>query len=141
MTSVPSYPPNIIFTEPPRTEYVTQTVHEHRAPTDASVALLKEMEEKAAAKITEAVRLEGNGFNCVVHTEWDALSDQTLVAVIFDLNGKRQRVDHAFRRGTDVLRDVDAMAVVHTKVAERIASVMLTGAFSELARNKPRPMR
>lgn len=31
----------------PRTEYVTQTIHEHRAPTDESIRLAKEYEEKA----------------------------------------------------------------------------------------------
>lgn len=114
-----------------RTEYVTREIREHRAPTDASIALLKEMEEKAAAKVAEAVRLEGNGFNCVVHVERDVLSDQTVVAVLFDLNGKREKVEHRFGRSQ---RDEDVMAEVRNKVAERIAGVMLASVFSEMAR-------
>ena len=35
-----------------QTEYVTREVHEHRAPTDASVKLLREMEQKAGFKRT-----------------------------------------------------------------------------------------
>lgn len=36
----------------PRTEYVTRTVHEHRAPTDDSIRLAAEYEEKAWKKVT-----------------------------------------------------------------------------------------
>lgn len=39
----------------PRTEYVTQHVHEHRAPTDDSIRLAAEYEEKAWKKVTRRV--------------------------------------------------------------------------------------
>ena len=38
-----------------RTEYVTREVHEHRAPTDESVKLLREMEQKARDQVIEAI--------------------------------------------------------------------------------------
>lgn len=39
----------------PRTEYVTREVHEHRAPTDDSIRLAKEYEEKIWASVKNRV--------------------------------------------------------------------------------------
>lgn len=54
--------PPMIVQVPGTTRYVDRnvTINEHRAPTDESVKLLKEMEEKAEAKLIEAIRLDGN---------------------------------------------------------------------------------
>jgi histidinol-phosphate/aromatic aminotransferase/cobyric acid decarboxylase-like protein len=49
-------------------------VHEHRAPTDASVKLLREMEQAALDKILSTFRLEGAPVNCVIIHMRDAPS-------------------------------------------------------------------
>ena len=72
-----------------RTEYVTREVHEHRAPTDESVALLKEFEEKALAKVERAIRIEDNGFIAVVHAMRDFQSQDQIMKAVYSLNGKR----------------------------------------------------
>lgn len=74
---------------PARTEYVTQTVkiEERRAPTDESVRLLKEFEEKAREKIESSINVGGNGFECTIITERDVLSMDVVAAALFKLNG------------------------------------------------------
>jgi hypothetical protein len=64
-------------------------VHEHRAPTDASVTLLKEMESAAVDRITKAVRLENNDVKLVLNHYRDPMTDDTVVVYYFMLNNKR----------------------------------------------------
>lgn len=64
-------------------------VHHHRAPTDESVRLLREMEEKSKAEIIKAIKLEKNGFEAVIHV-MKHFEDQTIeFRSLFSLNGKR----------------------------------------------------
>ena len=76
-----------------RTEYVTRTVHEHRAPTDASVKLLTEMEAAALAKVERSINVGGNGFECVVNIMRRAMDMDTMAVAIFKLNGKQMRAE------------------------------------------------
>ena len=71
------------------THEVTKQVHHHRAPTDDSVKLLKELEEKAQAKVIEAVHVGDTTFECVVHAERDGPSDSVRLVAVFSLNGKK----------------------------------------------------
>lgn len=48
--------------QPARTTHVDHTVHEHRAPTDESVRLLKDMEEAAKEKIVASLYTPQNTF-------------------------------------------------------------------------------
>ncbi len=112
------------------TEYVTREVHEHRAPTDASVKLLKEMESAARQKVDESIRLEGNGFECVVHVEEDPMSAQRVARAVFTLNGKRMtaeaRVDADNRNPAALWGSLrDALSVViATEVLMRAMDAM-----------------
>ncbi len=124
----------LIVEVPGPTQYVTKDVHIHRAPTDESVKLLKEMEEKAEAKVIESVRLEGNGFECVIHTHRDCMSDQTVYRVVFALNGKRCTVEYAASRDKD---PVAAAPEIAKLVSEKIAQEMLPPAFSALMNSTP----
>lgn len=65
------------------------TVKEIKAPTDASVRLLREMEAKAEAEVIKAVVVKDNLFSCVIHTMFDALSQQYNIKVICSINGKK----------------------------------------------------
>ena len=89
--------PNIVVVPVPgetRTEYVTREVHEHRAPTDASVKLLREMEQAAEAKVIDAVRVGNTSFECVVRRERDEMNDQVLFRAVFKLNGRQETADY-----------------------------------------------
>jgi len=108
---------------------VHHTVIEKRAPTDESVRLLKEMEEKAQEKVIESIRLGHNGFDCVVQMERDYASDQILLRAVFSLNGKQMVVNHS----CSPFKKQDAIQDLVGKIAETIAIEMLKPAFSELA--------
>src|SRR5262249_26084131 len=75
----------------PRTEYVTRTVHEHRAPTDESIRLAREYEEKAwqavSNRVLEAVP-EIDAQVVVVEKMLDTLES----LLLFKVNGKPVRV-------------------------------------------------
>ena len=60
------------YTFPTRTERVTEHVHEHRAPTDQSVSLLKELEREAADKVLSVNRLQNN----IVDAQWVIVDDK-----------------------------------------------------------------
>jgi hypothetical protein len=68
-------------------------ITEKRAPTDESVRLLREMENKAKEEIIKSISLPSNEFSGVVHLMRDALSCQIKIAILFTLNGKSHRVD------------------------------------------------
>lgn len=79
----------------------TASIHEHRAPTDESIKLYKEMEEKAQAAIIKSVRITSNDFKTQIHVCQDAANDLTIARAIFDLNGKRFQVEADIGRVTE----------------------------------------
>ena len=113
-----------------RTEYVTCTVHEHRAPTDKSVELLKEFEKAATDKIEKSVNLTSNEFSCVVHQLKDFVSGETSFKAVFELNGKRMTAEARTR--TDRLAEpiaflAEASLRLRDKIATAIANECLQG--------------
>ena len=111
-----------------RTEYVTRDVHEHRAPTDASVKLLREMEQAAEAKVIEAVRVGNTTFECVVHQAHDMLNDQVLFRAVFKLNGRQETAE--YRCGVHKADDIgDAWRNLRDEIAKVIATRMIEGAL------------
>lgn len=110
------------------TEHVHVT-HKH-APTDESVRLLKEFEERAAAKVLDAVKVSNSTFECVIHSQRDFASGDIELAAIFSLNGTKMRVDHRAQDDTPPQKMATDLC---TKVAGRIASEVLAPAFERLA--------
>lgn len=116
----------------PRTEtqYVTREVHEHRAPTDQSVALLREMEEKARAEIVKAVHVGDASFECVVHLNKFPVDGSTGLMAIFSLNGKKMIVEY---REHDWRSTREQMLVkLRDLMAEKIATEVLIPALQAL---------
>lgn len=123
--------PQILVIDNTRTEHVslTTTVHEHRAPTDESVRLLKEMEEKAERKLVESIHVGDTLVECVIHVWQDHASDCTRVRAVFKINGKQETAEHEFRpsreyRGQQVI-DANVWRAVQTKISDVIANRML----------------
>lgn len=100
---------------PVRTEYVTRTVNEYRAPTDESVRLLREMEEKARNEILKSYKLESNILKGVIHEFMDYLHDTSKIGVQFELNGHRIVSYTEFNR-------YDSPETKTTKLMECVAS-------------------
>jgi len=64
-------PPNIthVHHQQPQIMPVVQTVHEHRAPTDASAKLILDLEKEAEKRIVNTYRIQNCAVDCVVIVE------------------------------------------------------------------------
>lgn len=110
-----------------KNSYVETTIHEIRAPTDASVKLLKEMEQAAKDKLVDSFILKGNSLNGVVSIYREVMRDQLIIEITFDLNGKR--INEIVRIHSDEKNIID---IVKNTVAKRIATELLIDTFTKL---------
>ena len=113
------------------TEQVTKTVHEHRAPTDQSVALLREMERQAADEVIKSVRVADTLIDGVLHRMYDHISDVDRYRCVLKINGKRLVADYEQRYGLD--RDA-ALIGVRDAIAQEIANAIMPGLVKSLGK-------
>ena len=73
----------------PTISHQTINLTENKAPTDASVRLLYDMEKAARDKIIESVRLEDSIVDCVIHTYDDFVNFDKRYCAVFKINGKK----------------------------------------------------
>lgn len=69
------------------------TVHEHRAPTDESVKILRDAEERAQERLLSITRLESNEFNATWHVSRRMDNCHVEIVCRFSLNGTEHRVN------------------------------------------------
>lgn len=105
------------------------TVHEHRAPTDESVRLLKDMEQKARDKVIQSVRVVDSPIDCVIHKHFDHLNQKAEFCAFVRINGKRLEARKSFNGGES--QEEIAIGIMDA-VAERIAADILTPAFTKM---------
>lgn len=82
------------------TEYVPyeKTIHEHRAPTDESVRLLNEMQDKAMDNIMQKIILNDNMFKGVVYVVNSPMADGFQIYIRFTLNGVSREIKDIISR-------------------------------------------
>jgi hypothetical protein len=127
---------NVLAISAPRQTDIHNHHHEHRAPTDQSVALLREMEAAALGRVLHSGRLESNSFNC----EWKVMRDDhamTATAVCrFDLNGEEHTVTVPIAIGMSRSREAMAetiLAAVQRKVAMQLTLPLFMSAITREA--------
>ena len=98
---------------------VNKTVHEHRAPTDASIALFKEVEEKALKSVIDKIVINDNIFNFKIVKFKDFALDLIKVHYEFSLNGKV--FNGIIKNGDAWLSDQDVLDTIYKKLADEIA--------------------
>lgn len=104
--------------------YERREIHEHRAPTDESVRLLKEMEEKAREKMLAAVPLKSNAFEGVLFVELDGMNMEYVLAVRARINGKKiEAVVREYAKGAEAIRE--AMPKLRDELAKQIATEII----------------
>jgi hypothetical protein len=109
-------------------------VHEHRAPTDASVQLLADMEKKTLDKVLASVRLTDCPVDCVIHHLKSLVTQRTHFIILYKLNGKEYRLDH--HSDPFVERTMEQKIVaIKTMLALDISIHLLGPAFDNLARD------
>ena len=105
---------------------LTATVTEKRAPTDASVRLLKEMEKAARDKVIASIELDSNIVKGRVFVMKEVLSGKNNFAVLMDINGKRVEI----RVSTNEYQSPDAqLQEVYQEIGHRIASEVMPDVF------------
>jgi hypothetical protein len=110
------------------TTEVTKNIHEHRAPTDQSVALLREMEQAARDKIIASVHINDTSFDGTIHIQKRFEDDVFEFVAIFSLNGQRLTAKH-------VTRDIDrgdkhkAIRDLRDEIAKVIANTIIQPAL------------
>ena len=106
-------------------------VTEKRAPTDQSVALLKEMEEAARKKIIETIVVADTSFECKIHKMYDVLSKQDKYAIHYKMNGLQRNVTVNIDRYKG-FTPVEVACIIRDKVAVDIANEMIATAFQNI---------
>lgn len=100
--------------------------HEHRAPTDESIKLLVEFEEKARARVIDAYVTKSNDLHGAVIRERCPERDEIVFIYRFDLNGKRYVIEEAISSTASfVWNEHEARKHLVKVVAEAIAKVLL----------------
>lgn len=107
--------------------FITKTTTEYRAPTDESVRLLKEMEEKAREKIIDSFIVNDTHFECKIFQEKDFLTLDTKFVVIYSMNGKKRTVNVRIEEGSIE----NTYKKLLSAVANDIAHAMLADAFNK----------
>ncbi len=106
-------------------------------PNDAADAarLHGEIKKTAEQEIIKAVRVEGNGFNSVLHINLDPVSYDTMFRAIYDLNGVRHTTDYVHKKdwlGPELEVTEERIAAIRgliDKMATQIAAEVLMPAL------------
>lgn len=124
-------------TYPRITEYVTKKVDitQNRAPTDDSVRLFKEFEEKARASIFDSIRVSNTSFEGVVHCLHDDANCEYVIHAMFSLNGKKLQatIRHSMFSTDSEKFTEEVWEKLHKEVASVIAAEILP-AFMKVER-------
>lgn len=107
-------------------ESVTEEVHVHRAPTDESVKLLREMEAAAKAEVVKSICVGNTHFECVIQQFRTFADDSIHLTATFSLNGKKMEV--AVTKPS--YKQDELLGELRTKVANCITNTILSGALS-----------
>lgn len=101
--------------EASRPQEINATVHEHRAPTDASAQLLRELQAEARNSIIATLECRDNKFSCRAVVERDFAAFSETLHVQFTLNGDEYDANIKFDdRG-------DAPAALAIKIRDALA--------------------
>lgn len=121
-----------VFYSPNVTKHVTTTVNEHRAPTDESVRLLREMEDKVREEVLKSIRVNSTHFECVLQYSRTIEDDTINLGAIFSLNGKKIEVIVS----QPSYEKAELLPKLKAEVAERIAIEVLQPALGRLKSNE-----
>jgi len=120
------------------------TVHEHKAPTDESVKLLNEMQEKAQRNILKTIKIEENYLKAVVVIfKNNFIEDRIDYGAKFILNGEEHIVEgyidkfewmDVIDKNRDGFGNTVIMNVIHKKYSELIAKQIMLSSLKTFNR-------
>jgi hypothetical protein len=109
------------------------TVHEHKAPTDKSVEVLNEMQEKARSNIIAAIKIEENFLKAVaIYYRDEMIVDRMTYHIRFELNGKEYTIeDHV-----DKFEWIEEISKSYIGLGHEVVFRALLKRFSEAVANE-----
>lgn len=116
---------------PTRTEYITKDVNvkEYKAPTDDSVKLLNEMQEKTLANIVKQFSVQDNEFNFGVMSYKNPVRYTTEVIIKFSLNRKQYEVS----LDVDEFKSKDGQVQdIYKGLCSKLAEIFTVGVLESL---------
>lgn len=109
-------------------------IHEHRAPTDDSIRLTKEMEQKILDSIISSIAVVDNPIKgqIVAFKSNEVMSGLTLrLSFVFELNGKRGVVNHSISDIDVYNKSTSPIEAFRKLVIEAFATKMLVQGFED----------
>lgn len=112
----------------------TLKVYEHKAPTDESIRILQEMQEKAKESVLKTIRVNTNNISGVIVVNMPDYLTQTYVYVFkFDLNGK----EYSFEETVDFfdankLSERELVVMLFEKISKAIAEKLIVDNINEV---------
>lgn len=111
---------------------VNVDVTEKRAPTDESVKLLREMEQKAQEQVLKAISINNTEVEGVLHMMRNQLSCTYMFRFLYQINGKKMTTDYEVNEfELPKYKWIDGLI---NAVAVDIAREILTTPFSNIAK-------
>lgn len=101
----------------------------HRAPTDESVKILKELEQSANDKVISSQKLDNNLVSATVWSMEDFLSWKKKYKILIKINGKPSTIDVEVNPDFNKL---ETMEILYKKVSERIAAMLMNDIAKEV---------
>jgi len=125
--------PNIHIHEHESHTTHNKTVHEHRAPTDDSIRIYKDLQEKAQASVLEHIALDTNELKVQWTLSKNPATYRTEAICGISLNGK----DHFFNIQLDEWKmgdDLSGKYIINTlrsELSKQLTSVLLDPLFKD----------
>lgn len=118
---------NTYITKKTEKEYIPyeKTITINRAPTDKSIELLKEFEEKSIQKIVDSFVINNNILNGIVVAFSNPCTRNITYRFKFNLNGKDYNFEER-ANDSDILDRYKLMSRLYKLAAENIANQLLT---------------
>jgi hypothetical protein len=106
-----------------------KTVHEHRAPTDQSVALLREMENAAAGKLVSAIPVDFNGLSVTLVSMMEPITRAHRFLLRYDLNGIARECVATVNWSLDRTGPEQVLGEIRKQFADHLAATFLGDFF------------
>ena len=111
--------------------YITKTTTEYRAPTDESVRLLKEMEEKALDKLIDSISIRDSQVDCQILVEKSYIDQTNHYIIVYSINGKKSKIKTMIHEQEIQDRHLIIAERLRDLLAKDIATTMIGDAFAK----------
>lgn len=115
------------------TREVTKTVHEHRAPTDESIRILREMEQQIEAKVIGRLSLNNHQFKPTLLVYEEHLEQKWGVWWVFEVNGEKFQGKFYVSKWDKASNSEAILSIfqeIRENLSKQIASVLLESSMT-----------